>query len=348
MRIAFVIFAAAGLAGCMLPRPLDSQAYVARCEIDAEPPDEALLFVTLRLPDCRSDPFVMTWHRGLRPMYGAKSGTAVRFYSPAKWDAALTRRLGAKPALIYVHGYNNDNADALGRAEAISTAIAGSHEVVAITWPSYKRVTKYFWDEANAEWSFPEARRVFERITASPGRSILVAHSMGNRVALDMVQSWRSAHRPQPLPLERLIMASPDVDRASVIEQLSDGLGVPVTLYGSTRDQPLSASWRSHGYPRAGDFSSWVTGHVNVYPFDGVGGVDVVDTSAVSHGALGHADFIESREGAADLCRVINRAPTDPGRQAVAGHPNAVALIRNPPAGDACAGQGEAAAESLK
>jgi hypothetical protein len=109
--------------------------------------------------------------------------------------------------------------------------------------------------------------------------------------------------------VQRLIMASPDVDRAKAINEVPL-LGIPVTIYGSTRDQALTISWRDHGLPRAGDLSNAIVGHTPDFTLASWAGVDVVDTSGVDRSIVGHSDYISTPEGAADLCRVVNGEPT--------------------------------------
>lgn len=327
MRLTFAALALVllPLSGCALPRPWTLASFPKPCEGTHEPAGEALLFVTSRLPDCRQqERLATTWYRGHRLTYGSVLDGKVHFHSPTAWSEELDRRLAMRPPLLYIHGYNNDNRAGVNRAIAIGKAMGGKREVIAFTWPSYKNGSKYIWDEANAEWTNDLARRVFADLAGRSRHLTLVAHSMGNRIALDALSNWR-ARNSQKLPVDRLIMASPDVDRASLVRRLGKGLGVPVTLYGSRRDQPLSASWRTHGYPRAGDLSWWVSGNDHGWPYHGVPGVEVVDTSDVSRGVLRHADFIETDEGAADLCRVV-LGMAKVGRRQTAS-PNMVELI---------------------
>jgi esterase/lipase superfamily enzyme len=288
----------------------------------------------------------MTYFRGTALKYGGWDANGVQFYHYSKWREELARRIAApaQAPILYIHGYNNSHLDALARGSAIGQATG--REVIVMTWPSYGGLTKYFWDEANAEWSMAEARSFFDDITRIRPDMTVIAHSMGNRLALDMLQSWRVRNSGNTPPIKQLIMASPDVDRQWFLAHLRDGLGIPITLYGSTKDQPLSASWRSHGHARAGDLSRWVTGNDNDYPFDQSTGIVVVDTSAVSRG-IGHGDFIETGQGAADLCRLVNALSTDLGRNQVTDHPTTWTLLKNPGGTDACTKTGITAAKYL-
>lgn len=347
MRLARTLSVAALLmaTGCMLPRPPNVAEYTKSCQVSGPPPPGSMLFLTTRLPDCRdASGNKMSWHRGELPTYGVWAANGPQFYTKEHWDEELDRQLAAYPAtpILYIHGFNSDNGEALARAAAIRLAVGNNRPVIALTWPSYASKRKYFWDEANAEWTAHAARTLLEQFANRQTKVIVVAHSMGNRIAIDLLRSWPRHERP--LPVEQLIMASPDVDRTWFIQALKLGLPVPITLYGSTRDQPLSASWRSHGYARAGDLSRWVTGNDNGDPYQvvrDVKGVSVVDTSRVASGLLKHADFIESWQGAADLCRLITGEPTSRGRLRMTD--NMEQLLEQPEPGGNCIGLGTGA-----
>ncbi|HVF36733.1 MAG TPA: alpha/beta fold hydrolase [Sphingomicrobium sp.] len=291
----------------------------------------------------------MTWHRSNESWKGVWNANGPQFFGNDHWDRELDRQLAAYPKtpIVYIHGFNNDNGEALARAAAIRLAVGNDRPVIALTWPSYASKRKYFWDEANAEWTTDEAHALLEHLAGRRSGVIIIAHSMGNRIALDLLRGWASrTHRP--LPVQRLVMASPDVDRDWFIRLARRGFPVPVTLYASTRDQPLSASWRSHGHARAGDLSTWVTGNVNGDPYRhlrDVQSLDIVDTSDVAEGLLKHADFIESWQGAADLCRVVRGEHTAKGRAKMTD--NMERLLAKPDGTEPCTASGIAAAGYL-
>jgi esterase/lipase superfamily enzyme len=255
----------------------------------------------------------ITYYRGISALYGSVDrNLRTTFYDKARWDVARLERLrlaGPGTPVLFIHGYNNSHDEALLRGFAVADSIGPDFPVVVLSWPSYASRRRYVWDEANAEWSSATTRPVIEDL-AKQGRSpIILAHSMGNRIALDALRHYR-VRTGNHLPIERLIMASPDVDRQQVRESLIAGIGAPVTIYVSTDDQPLSASWRMHGLPRAGDLSGSVTGRVPHYYFHGIAKVELVNTAKVRRDVLGHSDFIETEQGAGDLCRIVRGIDT--------------------------------------
>lgn len=300
------------LVGCAYPPANIIPQQVGYCEIDGEPDARDLLFVTERMPSCSRGVPKVTNFRGSHAMYGSVAPDGVlKFYHASQWRSALEGRLGHdRQPLLFIHGYNNSNSAALKAGLAIRTAVEPINEVIVLTWPSYGRTREYWWDETNADWADEQAGRLLSDLVANHHRVTIIAHSMGNRIALAALERMAPAERSAEV--QRLIMASADMDRAKAIAQVPN-LGIPVTVYASTRDQALSASWREHGLPRAGDLSTWYNSHLadNFAIADTPGLVDVVDTSAVTKGVIHHTDYIGTVEGAADLCRVV-RGDSDP------------------------------------
>ena len=206
-------------AACQLPRPVIANDYTKLCVTSsAEPPANALLFVTLRLPDCRRPPAIlMSAYRGTGPWYGAVDDQLrITFYDEKIWHSAAAARLRAStshPPIVFIHGYNNDNRTALARALAIREVVGNDRPVIALTWPSYNRTSKYFWDEANAEWAMGTARNLIGKLGSPSSPKIHRYRAQhGSCVGLDSVKSFQGRDLNGPMPVERLIMASPDVD----------------------------------------------------------------------------------------------------------------------------------------
>ena len=319
MRFARLLCAAALFmpAGCMLPRPPESSSeYTDSCPPAASTAHAGWLIISYRLPDCRTG-FRWTYFRSDKPIFAVESGTQTSILTEEAWRKALkaevSRHLG-QPPIVYVHGYKTDHEDALRRSRAIAELPKEKRAVVTISWPSYAGLAKYFWDQTNNQFVRTDAASQIRQIGKAHPGTVIIAHSMGNHMLLEAADASSG--------LKHLILASPDVDRANLAHRLSrpGGLGVPATLYASRADQALSAAWRSHGLPRGGDLSSWVTGRQMKYIYLDAKSTDVVDTSEARAGPTGHAAFIENEAAAADLCRVLDEVPVNAGRKNLGGH----------------------------
>ena len=295
------------LAGCQLPRPLPQQA-VGNCPLPLESPPRpgSTLFITLRLPDCAEGGTVrrLSDLRAPVPQYAGLINGQIAIYRQSAWISGLEGQAGPDDQLVlFVHGYRVSNEEALETASKIKTAIRTNSPVVALTWPSYGKYTDYLWDEANAEWASQAEETALLAIASRFPHVVIIAHSMGNRLALSAMNLLRQHGLASHV--DHLIMASPDVDRSTLKGLFADGVGAKTTVYGSRRDQALSVSWRIHGYPRGGDLSWWVTGRDRDYSLAWLKDVEVVDTTEIDHSLDGHSAFIDTPEGADDLCRVI-------------------------------------------
>lgn len=321
LRLVWLILVPA-LAGCIMPRPWKYLAYEDTCAPAPDAPaSDAQLFVTLRLPHCNDGRTRLTHYRSKAFNYASSRGGRITIHSKEPWVTAFRARTGGRLPLIFIHGYNNSNEAALERSARLAKALAGRAEaypVIPITWSSYGGLPHYYWDEANAEWTVAEAVKAVAELTREFPETMLLAHSMGNRLALAAVEDLKA--RGRLAGVRQFIMAAPDVDRQWLEQKLRapGALGVPTTIYVSLRDQPLSLSWRGHGYPRAGDFSWWVSGRDRTFAFAWIDGVQVVDTTNVDRTLKGHSYFVESPRVAEDICRVVhNKGPGRRGIEAV-------------------------------
>lgn len=317
--------ACGSLAGCALPKLEQAPPYPSSCVSPNPATAIDVLVLSYRIPDCRRAKFEWSPFAARSPIYSvADLAGGETIVADKAWDAYLPKK-GEPAPIIVIHGYNNSQGDAIKRAGAISilmcTTVPDDNDhcirerpVIALAWPSLSKMMPFFWDEAqNEAVRAATTERIVELIHDFPG-AILVAHSMGNRMLLDIVAE---ANRKE-LEIGQLIMASPDVDRR-IVERLLNrpgGMGYATTLYGSLHDQPLSASWRGHGYPRAGDFSRWVTGRRPADPisYADAKNVAVVDTTRTHSDVKHHSDFVESADGAFDLCHQLRGNLPPPGR----------------------------------
>ena len=253
------------------------------------------------------------------------------------------------PQSIYIHGYRSSQKAALARSFAIRAVAPAPAPVVAVTWPSYNSKLKYFWDEANAEWALVYTRQLIRSLASVDRKPVLIAHSMGNRIALDALKTMRG--ESGDAPVERVVMAAPDVDRDALAVDLRrpGGPGADITIYASAADQALASSWRSHGAARAGDLSRLFNTSEPAPPyFNEIERVEVVDLTGIRSEFWGHATFIETKAGAADLCRVLlNTDAAKVARDRVANTSNYFRL-RPDDLGGTCAKQADNALLTLE
>ncbi|PWE38067.1 hypothetical protein C9I50_23820 [Pseudomonas prosekii] len=182
------------------------------------------------------------------------------------WDAWFTsakeylnhQGLGQDPSkkegLLFIHGYNVGFDAALWRAAQLCHDLKFPGLMLCFSWASLGTPGGYPADEATVDWSAGNLRQYLTHVTEQLGLSALhiVAHSMGNRALLSVLENWK--HKPGTTPIHQIILAAPDVD-TSRFRQFGQVFNTfeQVTLYASRHDRAIAASRFVHSYPRAGD-----------------------------------------------------------------------------------------------
>lgn len=159
-----------------------------------------------------------------------------------------------KEGLLFIHGYNVSFDAALWRAAQLCHDLKYPGMMLCFSWASLGIPGAYPADEATVDWSAGNLRQYLRHVTEELGLSALhiVAHSMGNRALLSVLEGW--THTPGTTPIHQVVLAAPDVD-SSRMEQLGKVFDTyeQVTLYASRHDRAIAVSRLAHRYPRAGD-----------------------------------------------------------------------------------------------
>lgn len=340
--------AALPLAGCITVPPAYGPVAgdCAKQTADPATAQGPIYFVVTGMPDCLADqPLSMSVGRGTFRPYGAPAPVPIRygFATPgtpklptlklsgdAAWHDRLRRDLQAPPRdkagriLLYVHGYNNSVAEALSQADQIAMAARFDGPVVAFIWPSQHALAKYTWDEENAAWTQAYFDSVLADLAAQSPELVLVAHSMGNRIAIDGLRHLQSLSQKPGAPdlaarVKIVVLAAPDIDRELFDRDLAPDMVRPgrrIVLFASGRDLPLRSSWAVHGNPRVGDVGCTfrlrrrkgpLIAEPRCYPDPrgGPGALTVIDGSDIPGKPLGHSTHIETPEGRAVLRRLL-------------------------------------------
>jgi esterase/lipase superfamily enzyme len=169
---------------------------------------------------------------------------------------ARTRERGHRDALVYIHGYNNGFARSVLRTAQLAYDGCLTSTPIVFSWPSRGSPLERPYDEDSATFSRDAAATLLRLVRSSRVLEDIhvLAHSMGNRIALDALKSVTATKGPPPI--RTAILASPDVD-LDVFRNEIRGARLSahvVVLLTSRRDKALSlAKFIAHGAPRAGN-----------------------------------------------------------------------------------------------
>ncbi|TWT92323.1 Alpha/beta hydrolase family protein [Botrimarina colliarenosi] len=192
--------------------------------------------------------------------------------------------------LLYVHGFNTTMKFALLRMAQISFDVGFAGTSCAFVWPSDGSKLGYSKDLADADASIDRLKELLVTLAQSSGegRVHLIAHSMGNYIALQALQRAAAELPTSPegrKPFGHVVLAAPDVwlndfnqwAPATVRQAQS------VTFYHCEDDWALKLSTGKHGVKARAGLSS--------VPLIGL---DSVDCNEANTTFLGHSAYADA------------------------------------------------------
>jgi esterase/lipase superfamily enzyme len=215
---------------------------------------------------------------------------------------AATRAAGAAKILVLVHGFNTSFGAVAERALELGAELDYAGTILAWSWPSEGSAFSYPYDEDSNAWSEPHLADLVAKIAAlAPDLRIdFVAHSMGNRILLQMLRDF--ALEKADLRIGVAVFAAPDVSQDVFRQQLRQvrNLGALRTLYASEYDRAIEISESYHSAPRAGSGGDAIlVAH----------GIESVDARL-----SGHSYVFDEPKAMRDFKEIVNREIKAPQR----------------------------------
>ncbi len=220
----------------------------------------------------------------------------------AKLIVSRTRAAGFKKVMILVHGFNTSFDDLATRALQLGSDLDYAGTIVGWSWPSEDSAFGYAYDEDSSAWSEPHLVELVQDLAAA-GPELqydFVAHSMGNRMMLQMLRELAQAHAK--IHVGVAVFAAPDVSQDVFREQIriADKLGALRTLYASEFDRAILISEAYHSAPRAGSGGPAILV---------VNGLESVDARLG-----GHSYVFEEPKAMMDFKKLVNHETPAPKR----------------------------------
>ena len=205
------------------------------------------------------------------------------FFQRVRGDAS-----GGREILIYVHGFNMTFSDALKVTANLAVDLDINGPSIAYSWPSAGSLLYYWRDgrvvaEAHNRLPAQLAELISRVVRGNPdARVFLVAHSMGNRLAIPALTAYGNS-----VPAQRLagvFLASPDVPSPMLLANAAPLAAATrrLTLYASGDDKALIISSLLNGGLRAGS--------PGAFGADAPG--DKIDTTGAAQVLAGESDFL--------------------------------------------------------
>jgi esterase/lipase superfamily enzyme len=207
----------------------------------------------------------------------------------------------AGKALIFIHGFNNDFDSALVRAAQLAYDLQFDGPVFLYSWPAQGGPT--VWDHIRNLFSYTRdrtsaanARGPFANflrqvlVTARPAKTLVIAHSMGNRLLLETLRdAARTPGDGIAAMIGDLVFAAPDIPRSEFKTFMEELRLVGVkTMYAARSDRALQAAHWVWSEPPAGlilNERSWWQFWKSATPSEPfvAAGVETIDVSAAAN-----------------------------------------------------------------
>jgi esterase/lipase superfamily enzyme len=174
-----------------------------------------------------------------------------------KWLNVSVRKSPDHSVLVFVHGFNNRFEDSVYRFAQI-VHDSGVHSApVLVTWPSRGSLLAYGYDRESTNYTRNALEALFQFLAKDPDvkEVSVLAHSMGNWLALESLRQMAIRNGRLPEKFKNVMLAAPDVDVDVFRQQITDmGKQHPqFTLFVSRDDRALALSRRVWGdIPRLG------------------------------------------------------------------------------------------------
>ena len=212
----------------------------------------------------------------------------------------LNRRLAGMPGrrvLLFVHGYNTRFEEAVYRFAQIAHDSRAPALPVLFTWPSRGTLLGYAYDRESANYSRDALEAVLRTLATDPavGEITVLAHSMGNWVALEAMRQMAIRDGRVAPKIKQIILAAPDVDFDVFRSQIA-ALGQahpPITMFVSRNDETLALSRAIWGdVVRAGAVQPGLEPYRSKLAEVGITPIDL--SSVSSSDPLNHSTFAAS------------------------------------------------------
>lgn len=251
----------------------DTTVHYAHYEV-AIPPDNPA--GSVRLPR-RNQPFDPARHFAV----SASENLSLTEYRSGVARAIAQRPAAQRDSIIFVHGFNTSFIEGVYRVAQLDNDLSLPGMMLHYSWPSLGAPLAYAHDRDSALFARDGLEQMIrETISATPGKVMIVGHSMGGHLVMEVLRQIAiSGDRALLHRLGGVVLISPDLDVDLFRMQASriGALPQPFLLVSSQRDRILRLSARLTGQrERLGNLS-------DPGVIDGLG-VTMLDVSAFSTG----------------------------------------------------------------
>lgn len=152
---------------------------------------------------------------------------------------------GRKDVVVFVHGFNVNNAEAVYRVAQVSHDFDAQIPVVLYSWASAGKLRGYVYDRDSVIYSRDGLEEVLTDLADNGWNVTLLAHSMGTHLTIETLRQASIAGNTKALKaLRGVALISPDIDEDVFVQQASriEPFPEPFLVLVSSADSALNAS----------------------------------------------------------------------------------------------------------
>jgi esterase/lipase superfamily enzyme len=204
--------------------------------------------------------------------------------------------------LLFIHGYNVSFRDAAFRSALLAHDLAFPGVPLFFSWPSAGTALGYWRDEEMSVLSESALNDLINEINSLGATEVyLIAHSMGNRIAANVLHDRVARQEPVDFVRE-LLLAAPDVNeeifRDKIVPTMALLAKTGRKIYASDSDAALRASKVVHQFRRLGQAGEGLFVHPSFET------IDATDAAPMLR-AFGHSYVVDSARVLQDIREII-------------------------------------------
>lgn len=168
-----------------------------------------------------------------------------RYANLSAFLKSLPRPGGDPGVVLFVHGFNVNNAEALYRLAQIAHDYKAEDPVISFSWPSAGDPRGYVYDRDSVIFARDDLETLLTGLAADRRRVQIVAHSMGGQLVMETLRQLSISGRGRVIhSLTGVALISPDIDEDVFLRQAGriEPFPQPFMIMVSTRDRALTLS----------------------------------------------------------------------------------------------------------
>ena len=175
-----------------------------------------------------------------------------RYASQLAFLRDLPRPGGRPDVVLFVHGFNVNNAEAVYRLAQIAHDYETDDPVISFSWPSAGDPRGYVYDRDSVIFARDDLESLLLGLSREKRRVLIIAHSMGSQLVMETLRQISISGKGRALTsIMGVALISPDIDEDVFLRQSRriEPFPEPFMIVVSRRDRALGLAALLTGTP---------------------------------------------------------------------------------------------------